>query len=219
MSKRLGLVHVGDGVLQRVAREAGSARRAATGPRRRRSGYSTWISSASREPIVSESALAEGPGRHHDRIDRRAGRSAAALDRLAVLPSRCSAVRSVAMTSQSANAPAPAMWSRCQWLRTTVKLGDAPPLELRADELAAVGRGVRVVDDRRVALDDRVARESRAPGRTRPSRRRRASRLPRVRRRRRGSLRSARESARPDYPAQAADSKPLSVSTTSGRSP
>jgi hypothetical protein len=31
-----------------------------------------------------------------------------------------SAVRAFAITSQSANASVPAMWSRCQWLRTTV---------------------------------------------------------------------------------------------------
>ena len=35
------------------------------------------------------------------------------------------AVRSVAMISQSANAPLPAMWSRCQWLKTT--LNDETP--------------------------------------------------------------------------------------------
>ena len=60
----------------------------------------------------------------------------------ASIAARCSrrraAVRAFETTSQSANASVPAMWSRCEWLRTTV-IRVAPRPSTAARTAAACG--------------------------------------------------------------------------------
>ncbi len=81
----------------------------------------------------------------------------------ASIAARCSAsssaVRSLAITSQSAKTSVPAMWSRCQWLSTTVNLSTPSATSASRIRRACGDRDAGVVDERFVPVDDRVARD------------------------------------------------------------